>query len=249
MAKAIGQAQTPLNSRVGLVRAVPRRVQRMPVAAPVSEPAAPSPKSASPTVSEAVGERIPAGPLPEASQPVPPLPQVHVQRIVTPVQSPAALPQPVLPRVEIREKRLVEELEIVREVARGSDPPAGRVVSETLAPAAEEPVPEVMPEPQPAVPVRMNYEQIPVQVELPRGEAQLPSETRREVERTVTRVVRERVRNAALPRTASAPEKVEVRIDHLTVRVENPPAPQQAPAAAPAPGGFADYILARTVSR
>lgn len=222
----------------------------MPVAAPVSEPA-PSPRSTTPVVSD-VGERIPGGPLPEAARPAQPTqqpPQVHVQRIVTQVQSPAALPERALPRVEIREKHLVEEREVVREVERRSDPPAARVASEYLPPAEQELVPEVIPAPQPAVPVRMNYEQIPVQVELPRGGAQLSSEARREVERAVTRVVRERVRNAVLPRTASAPEKVEVRIDQLTVRVENPPAPQQAPAPAPAPGGFADYILARTVSR
>lgn len=223
----------------------------MPVASPVSEPAAPSPKSATPTVSD-VGERIPGEPLPESGRPAQTAqqaPQVHVQRIVTPVQSPVSLPERVLQRVEIREKHLVEEREVVREVERRSDPPATRMASEYRPPADEELAPEVIPAPQPDVPVRMNYEQIPVQVELPRGGSQLPAEARREVERAVTRVVRERVRNAALPRTASAPEKVEVRIDQLTVRVENPPAPQPAPAAAPAPGGFADYILARTVSR
>lgn len=223
----------------------------MPVAAQVSEPAAP-PRPATQAVSESAAERIPAGPLLEAGHPAQPAqqpPQVHVQRIVTPVQSPVSLPERVIQRVEIREKHLVEEREVVREVERRSDPPATRVASEDRPPVDEELAPQVIPAPQPAVPVRMNYEQIPVQVDLPGGGTQLPAEARREVERAVTRVVRERVRNAALPRTASAPEKIEVRIDQLTVRVENPPPPQQAQAAAPAPGGFADYILARTVSR
>ena len=83
----------------------------MPVAAPVSEPAVKSPKSATSAASD-VDERSPAGPPPEAGRPAQPtqqLPQVHVQRIVTPVQSPVALPERVLQRVEIREKHLVEE--------------------------------------------------------------------------------------------------------------------------------------------
>ncbi|MBN9658098.1 MAG: hypothetical protein J0H49_07960 [Acidobacteria bacterium] len=252
LAKAIGHAQAPLGSRAGQLRGTARRVSRWPAAAPAPGLGQQTEQTRTPSIPEVPRERTVASRPPEEAQSAQlaqPAPQVYVQRIVTAGQPPAALPERVVSSVQIREKHRVEERTVVREVERRSELPREQMAPEDRVEVEEGSSLEMTPAPQPVAPARTDFTQIPVHVELPKASVPLPPEARREVERTVTRIVRERVRGVALPRTASPPEKLEVRIDQVTVRVENPPAPPPAPVASPAPGGFADYILARTVSR
>lgn len=132
--------------------------------------------------------------------------------------------------------------EAVREVEVGSQ---SAVVAQPM-PVEDRRLGAVAQAPQQAE--RPPLAQLPVRVELPRSMPALPVGARQQVERAVTSVVRERLRAAPPAKPESVPSRVEVRIDQVNVRIENPPAPPAAPAA-PAGGGFASYFLARTVSR
>lgn len=254
LARAIGQAQKPLGTAVGVLRKVQSRATRAPAATVEGVAVAPSLPAADVVVSEPVAQRISnaaaASPATAqaTAQPVP-LPGLHVQRIVPPIQTTATSVERTVSRVEVREQRVVEEKEVVREVVRAAAPTRDASVPASAAHAYEEwaePMPAIA---EPTSQPRQDYSQLPMQIEMPHSASALPSEARRQVERAVTRVVRERVRNSAPPKTASGPARLEVHIDQINVRVENPPAPQPAPAAAPAVSGFDDYHVARTVSR
>ncbi|MGC4051900.1 MAG: hypothetical protein QM757_21370, partial [Paludibaculum sp.] len=147
---------------------------------------------------------IPRHQTPQAVAPVrrdSPVPLVHVQRIVSPANPSEAVPREPNPPVEIREKRMVEERVVVREVEHSSGAMEAGRGSESWMQAVEMPAQEMAPAPQPVSHAQRDYSRLPAKVELPEAGARLSSETRREVEREVTRIVRERVRSAALPKT------------------------------------------------
>ncbi|WP_321475607.1 hypothetical protein [uncultured Paludibaculum sp.] len=249
LTKAIGQARKPLGAGTVIMRRVQRGTPNAPTAVAAAE--VPAQTQMVPVVSVPQPEaQRPPGLKADVEQPARRVEIPHglrVQRIVTPVPSAPTVTERVVARMELREKQVVEAKEVVREAVR----PA---VGPTTAPTVQEWV-EVREESMPAAaralvaPPKHDISQIPLSIELPRSAPSLPADVQRQVEKEVTRVVRERVRNTGLPKSASSPERLEVRIDQVNVRVENPPAPQPAAAVAPAPSGFADYFLARTVSR
>lgn len=236
--RAIGQAQRPL----GAWAAAPRRAMRptrqsIPPAAIPEAMAAPAPAA---VVTEPVrlsAPHLPApGPVVRVQQAPP---QVHVQRIVTPPQ----LVERTQTLAERRPEPVTREREVGREVIRREEVTRVEQAEPQIVETVAAPAPPRPPE------IRTHWREVPVRVVLPSTAPQLPEAARPLMEREVTRVVRERVEHAAAGRLVAVPEKLEVRIDQVTVRVENPPAPPAPAPAAPTESGFGAYVLARTVSR